>query len=147
MLPLSISRNRKADREQKVHTQAVQRALERKAIREFVKANPDVLTDEEDLQDSVQEEPKQQHQTEQKNSDQFFDVCNEKIKALSIKDIDKEKKSKKKSKKSEKSLKKRRKFQEKEQKVQKEARKYRSIVIKKDSKNDVIIAKCRPRSK
>ena len=37
MLPLSISRNRKADREKQVHNQAVQRAFERKAIREFVK--------------------------------------------------------------------------------------------------------------
>lgn len=108
MLPLSISRNRKADREKQVHNQAVQRAFERKAIREFVKANPDVLTDEEDLQDS---EPKQNfpslkkrisqgpgvHQTEQKKSDQFFDVCNEKINTLSINDVPKAKKPKKKT--------------------------------------------------
>jgi len=104
MLPLSISRNRKADREKQVHNQAVQRAFERKAIREFVKANPDVLTDEEDLQDS---EPKQDfpslkkrisqgHQTEQKKADQFFDVCNEKINTLSINDVPKAKKPKKK---------------------------------------------------
>lgn len=105
MLPLSISRNRKADREKQVHNQAVQRAFERKAIREFVKANPDVLTDEEDLQDS---EPKkdfpslkkrisQGHQTEQNKADQFFDVCNEKINALSINDVPKSKKPKKKT--------------------------------------------------
>jgi len=105
MLPLSISRNRKADREKQVHNQAVQRAFERKAIREFVKANPDVLTDEEDLQDS---EPKQnfpslkkrisqEHQTEQKKADQFFDVCNEKINTLSINDVPKAKKPKKKT--------------------------------------------------
>lgn len=104
MLPLSISRNRKADREKQVHNQAVQRAFERKAIREFVKANPDVLTDEEDLQDS---EPKkdfpslkkrisQGHQTEQNKADQFFDVCNEKINTLSINDVPKAKKPKKK---------------------------------------------------
>jgi len=74
MLPLSISRNRKADREKQVHNQAVQRAFERKAIREFVKANPDVLTDEEDLQDSetkqdfpsLKKRISQGHQTEQK---------------------------------------------------------------------------------
>jgi len=105
MLPLSISRNRKADREKQVHNQAVQRAFERKAIREFVKANPDVLTDEEDLQDS---EPKkdfpslkkrisQGHQTEQNKADQFFDVCNEKINTLSINDVPKAKKPKKKT--------------------------------------------------
>lgn len=106
MLPLSISRNRKADREKQVHNQAVQRAFERKAIREFVKANPDVLTDEEDLHS----EPKQNfpslkkrisqetgvHQAEQKKSDQFFDVCNEKINTLSINDVPKAKKPKKK---------------------------------------------------
>lgn len=108
MLPLSISRNRKADREKQVHNQAVQRAFERKAIREFVKANPDVLTDEEDLQDSEQKDPKQNfpslkkriskepgvHQTEQQV--QFFDVCNEKINTLSINDVPKAKKPKKK---------------------------------------------------
>jgi len=105
MLPLSISRNRKADREKQVHNQAVQRAFERKAIREFVKANPDVLTDEEDLQDS---EPKkdfpslkkrisQGNQTEQNKADQFFDVCNEKINTLSINDVPKAKKPKKKT--------------------------------------------------
>lgn len=106
MLPLSISRNRKADREKQVHNQAVQRAFERKAIREFVKANPDVLTDEEDIQDSEQEPKKdfpslkkrisQGHQTEQKKADQFFDVCNEKINTLSINDVPKAKKPKKK---------------------------------------------------
>ena len=60
MLPLSISRNRKVEREQKVHNIAVRRALERKAIRQFVKANPDVLTDEEELQDSVPEQESEQ---------------------------------------------------------------------------------------
>ena len=60
MLPLSISRNRKVEREQKVHDIAVRRALERKAIRAFVRANPDVLTDEEELQDSVPEQESEQ---------------------------------------------------------------------------------------
>merc|ERR1712223_1276065 len=89
MLPLSITRNRKADREQKVHNRAVQKALERKAIREFVKANPDVLTDEEDLQDHPvpkSSESSSSPAAENKNSDHFFDVCNEKINALSIKE-------------------------------------------------------------
>lgn len=105
MLPLSISRNRKADREKQVHNQAVQRAFERKAIREFVKANPDVLTDEEDLQDlepkkdfpSLKKRISQGHQTEQNKADQFFDVCNEKINTLSINDVPKAKKPKKKT--------------------------------------------------
>jgi len=39
----------------------------------------------------------QEHQTEQKNSDQFFDVCNEKINTLSINDVPKAKKPKKKT--------------------------------------------------
>ena len=92
MLPLSITRNRKADREQKVHNRAVQKALERKAIREFVKANPDVLTDEEDLQDHPvpkSSESSSSPAAKNKNSDHFFDVCNEKINALSIREKEK----------------------------------------------------------
>ena len=60
MLPLSITRNRKVEREQKVHDIAVRRALERKAIRDFVKANPEVLTDEEELQNSGPEQESEQ---------------------------------------------------------------------------------------
>ena len=51
MLPLSITRNRRAEGQEKAHNNAVRRALERKAVREFIKANPDVLTDEEDLEE------------------------------------------------------------------------------------------------
>ena len=68
----------------------MQKALERKAIREFVKANPDVLTDEEDLKDPVPQSSSPPTVVgKQKNPDQFFDVCNEKINALSIKEKEK----------------------------------------------------------
>jgi len=115
MLPLSITRNRKVEREQKVHDIAVRRALERKAVREFVKANPEVLTDEEELQDSGPEQKSEQlnhsklneriKSAKDQNSDHFFDVCNEKISELSIKDK-KNKKSKKSKKQADKPIKK-----------------------------------------
>ena len=68
MLSMSMTRNRQADREQKIHNTAVRRALERKAQREFDKSHPsqnEVLTEEEEITD---EEPKKK---------EFFDVCNE----------------------------------------------------------------------
>ena len=64
MLSMSMTRNRQADREQKIHNTAIRRALERKAQREFDKSN-EVLTEEEEIAD---EEPKKK---------EFFDVCNE----------------------------------------------------------------------
>jgi len=71
MLPLSITRNRRAEGQEKAHNNAVRRALERKAVREFIKANPDVLTDEEDL-----EEDKSGKGADSKQ--EFYDVCDEK---------------------------------------------------------------------
>lgn len=47
MLSMSVTRNRRADTSEKVHNAAVRRALERKAIREFIK----VCTVENDAQD------------------------------------------------------------------------------------------------
>ena len=82
-----MTRNRRADRETKIHNAAIRRALERKADREFVKANPDVLTEEEEIEDDKKSTDKE-----------FFDICNEKGSKK-----DKKTKKPKKSKKSEKS--------------------------------------------
>ena len=82
MLSMSMTRNRRAERDTKLHQKAIRQALERKADREFAKANPDILTEEEEL-----EEVQQQKEPE------FFDVCNEK---------EKDQKTKKKAKKAKK---------------------------------------------
>lgn len=79
MLAQSLTRTRRADREEKIHNAAIRKAFERKANREFLKSNPDVLTEEEDLEEEKKVAEKE-----------FFDVCNEK----SVKK-DKPKKSKK----------------------------------------------------
>ena len=68
-----MTRNRRAERDTKLHQKAIRKALERKADREFAKANPDILTEEEEL-----EEVQQQQKVPSK--DEFFDVCNEKDK-------------------------------------------------------------------
>lgn len=73
MLSMSLTRNRRAERDTKLHQKAIRKALERKADREFAKANPDILTEEEEL-----EEVQQQQKVPSK--DEFFDVCNEKDK-------------------------------------------------------------------
>ena len=73
MLSMSMTRNRRAERDTKLHQKAIRQALERKADREFAKANPDILTEEEEL-----EEVQQQQKVPSK--DEFFDVCNEKDK-------------------------------------------------------------------
>ena len=70
---MSLTRNRRAERDTKLHQKAIRKALERKADREFAKANPDILTEEEEL-----EEVQQQQKVPSK--DEFFDVCNEKDK-------------------------------------------------------------------
>ena len=75
MLSMSLTRNRRSERDTKLHQKAIRKALERKADREFAKANPDILTEEEELEEV-------QHQQQQKvpSKDEFFDVCNEKDK-------------------------------------------------------------------
>jgi len=86
MLPMSLTRNRKADRQEKVHNAAIKRAFERKAVREFIKANPDVVLVEE-------EETKAADQDQRKDEDcqpqEFFDICNEKRKTKKSVEADK----------------------------------------------------------
>ena len=67
MLSMSMTRNRRAERDTKLHQKAIRQALERKADREFAKANPDILTEEEELEE-----------VQQQKDPEFFDVCNEK---------------------------------------------------------------------
>ena len=88
MLSMSMTRNRRAEKETKLHHKAIRQALERKADREFAKANPDVLTEEEELEEK--------HQEKDQKPKEFFDVCNEK------EELKKDKSKKKKPKKSKK---------------------------------------------
>ena len=80
---MSLTRNRKADRQEKVHNAAIKRAFERKAVREFIKANPDVvLVEEEETKAADQDQRKDEGQPQE-----FFDICNEKKKTKkSVKD-------------------------------------------------------------
>ena len=82
MLSMSLTRNRRSERDTKLHQKAIRKALERKADREFAKANPDILTEEEELEE-----------VQQQKDPEFFDVCNEK---------EKDQKTKKKAKKAKK---------------------------------------------
>ena len=63
MLSMSMTRTRKAEKDKKTNELAIKRALARKKARELAKANPEVVTDEEDLDEAKPNE--------------FFDVCNE----------------------------------------------------------------------